>query len=185
MAIDGASSGIPSLNALNTTVPTGYSQPNISTMLLPHGREAFSLHRTTEINADHHPLGPDLHGSLSFYIDPDPASPDTGSNRHLCHQPMSRRLYNKRYVHDADRVFIGTGKIAPDTGLVFIPGKGKEQELLDRVSKSAHARRNHESKSFMFAGAPGMMHIGSGWGAVQSFQFGLTFRGNNGVVGTF
>ena len=84
--------------------------------------------------------------------------------RRIIARPMSRRLYNERYAHDADGNFIGTGKMAPDAGLVFIPRKGTEQDLLDQVSKFARARRNHDPKDFAFAGAPGLVPIGGGWG---------------------
>ncbi len=67
---------------------------------------------------------------------------------------MTRRLYNERYAHDAEGNFIGTGVRAPDAGLVFIPKKGTEQDLLDQVGRFAHARQ-HDPHAFI---------DGGGWG---------------------
>lgn len=61
--------------------------------------------------------------------------------RRIVSRPMTRRLYNERYVHDQNGNFIGTGVRAPDAGLVFIPTKGTEQDLLDQVSKFARTRK--------------------------------------------
>ncbi|KAF1922852.1 uncharacterized protein M421DRAFT_426474 [Didymella exigua CBS 183.55] len=86
--------------------------------------------------------------------------------RRIVPRPMSRRLYNERYAHDAEGNFIGTGVKAPDAGLVFIPSKGTEQDLLDQVSKMAHSRKNHDP--YAFNDGHGMMPtsgIGGGWGA--------------------
>ncbi|UPX14775.1 uncharacterized protein EKO05_0005247 [Ascochyta rabiei] len=67
--------------------------------------------------------------------------------RRVIARPMTRRLYNERYAHDQNGNFIGTGVKAPDAGLVFIPGKGTEQDLLDQVSKFAHAKQ-HDPRDF-------------------------------------
>lgn len=68
--------------------------------------------------------------------------------RRIVPRPMSRRLYNERYAHDAEGNFIGTGLKAPDAGLVFIPSRGTEQDLLDQVSKMAHSTKNHDPRAF-------------------------------------
>ncbi|KAH6642056.1 hypothetical protein C7974DRAFT_286614, partial [Boeremia exigua] len=62
--------------------------------------------------------------------------------RRIVPRPMTRRLYNERYAHDAEGNLVGTGVMAPDAGLVFIPSKGTEQDLLDQVSRMAHSRKN-------------------------------------------
>ncbi|XPS69861.1 hypothetical protein M3J09_002113 [Ascochyta lentis] len=80
--------------------------------------------------------------------------------RRVIARPMTRRLYNERYAHDQNGNFVGTGVKAPDAGLVFIPGKGTEQDLLDQVSKFAHARQ-HDPHAF--ADSHGMMSIGGGY----------------------
>lgn len=86
--------------------------------------------------------------------------------RRIVARPMTRRLYNERYAHDAEGNFIGTGVKAPDAGLVFIPSKGTEQDLLDQVSKMAHSRRNHDPYAFNDGhGMMPMSGIGGGWGA--------------------
>lgn len=68
--------------------------------------------------------------------------------RRIVPRPMSRRLYNERYAHDAEGNFIGTGLKAPHAGLVFIPSRGTEQDLLDQVSKMAHSTKNHDPRAF-------------------------------------
>ncbi|KAF2627305.1 hypothetical protein BU25DRAFT_491375 [Macroventuria anomochaeta] len=80
---------------------------------------------------------------------------------------MTRRLYNERYAHDANGNFIGTGVKAPDAGLVFIPGKGTEQDLLDQVSRMAHSRKNHDPRDFNFQDGYGMAPMGGGWGVAR------------------
>lgn len=73
---------------------------------------------------------------------------------------MTRRRYNEWYAHDAEGNFVGTGKRAPDAGLVFIPGKGTEAELLEQVRRVAHEKKNHDPKDFPMPGGT----IGGGWG---------------------
>lgn len=84
--------------------------------------------------------------------------------RRVVARPMTRRFYNERYAHDSNGNFIGTGKKAPDAGLVFVAGQGTEQELLDQVSKFAHAKKHHDPKDFAFQDGHGMANIGGGWG---------------------
>lgn len=83
--------------------------------------------------------------------------------RRIVARPMTRRLYNERYAHDAEGNFVGTGVKAPDAGLVFIPGKSTEKELLEQVGRMAHSKRNHDAKDFMFQDGAGMAPIGGGW----------------------
>ncbi|KAF3032706.1 hypothetical protein E8E12_001412 [Didymella heteroderae] len=86
--------------------------------------------------------------------------------RRIVPRPMTRRLYNERYAHDAEGNFIGTGVKAPDAGLVFIPTKGTKQDLLDQVSKMAHSRKNHDPYAFNDGhGMMPMSGIGGGWGS--------------------
>lgn len=85
--------------------------------------------------------------------------------RRIVARPMTRRLYNERYAHDADGKYVGTGKKAPDAGLVFIPGKSTEQELLDQVGRVAGERKNHDPKDFQFQDGAGMAPMGGGWSA--------------------
>jgi hypothetical protein len=74
---------------------------------------------------------------------------------------MTRRLYNERYAHDAQGNFIGTGRKAPDAGLMFIPSKSTDQDILNQVSQFAHARQ-HDPHAFM--DGHGMMPIGGAYG---------------------
>lgn len=54
----------------------------------------------------------------------------------------------------------------PDAGLMFIPSKGTEQDLLDQVSRMAYSKRNHDPYAFNDGrGMMPMSGIGSGWGA--------------------
>ena len=85
--------------------------------------------------------------------------------RRIVARPMTRRLYNERYAHEADGKYVGTGKKAPDAGLVFIPGKSTEQELLDQVGRVASERKNHDPKDFQFQDGAGMVPMGGGWSA--------------------
>lgn len=85
--------------------------------------------------------------------------------RRIVARPMTRRLYNERYAHDADGKYVGTGRKAPDAGLVFIPGKSTEQELLDQVGRVAGERKNHDPKDFQFQDGAGMVPMGGGWSA--------------------
>jgi hypothetical protein len=55
---------------------------------------------------------------------------------------MTREMYLKHYVKDAEGNFIGTASQAPDAGLVFVPGKSTPEDLLKQVQQVAFARQN-------------------------------------------
>lgn len=50
---------------------------------------------------------------------------------------MKRSTYLAHYVKDADGNFVGTGKPAPDMEMVFVPGKGSDEDLLRQAESVA------------------------------------------------
>lgn len=60
---------------------------------------------------------------------------------------MTRDHYLKHYAKDAEGNYVGTEKAAPDAGLVFVPGKGSSEELLEQVRKVAFGRQ-HAQEDF-------------------------------------
>jgi hypothetical protein len=67
--------------------------------------------------------------------------------RRIIVRPMKRSLYLERYAKDVNGEFVGTGKPAPDAGLVFIPSKSTPDELLQQV-KTAVASRPHSTDPY-------------------------------------
>ncbi|KAF2848419.1 hypothetical protein T440DRAFT_481005 [Plenodomus tracheiphilus IPT5] len=61
---------------------------------------------------------------------------------------MTREHYLKRYAKDAEGNYIGSDRPAEDAGLVFVPGKSSDQELLEQVRKVAFGKE-HCNKYFM------------------------------------
>lgn len=51
-----------------------------------------------------------------------------------------RKHYLKRYAKDTQGNYISTERPAPDAGLVFVPGKSTDQELLEQVRKVAFGK---------------------------------------------
>jgi hypothetical protein len=60
---------------------------------------------------------------------------------------MTRALYLERYAKDVNGNFVGTGKPAPDAGLVFVPSKSTPEELLKQVH-DAVAQRTHNTDPY-------------------------------------
>ena len=60
--------------------------------------------------------------------------------RRVIMRRMTRALYLERYAKDANGEFIGTGRPAPDAGLVFVPSKGTPDELLRQVKEAVGTR---------------------------------------------
>ncbi|USP75459.1 hypothetical protein yc1106_02733 [Curvularia clavata] len=50
---------------------------------------------------------------------------------------MKRSTYLAHYVKDAEGKFVGTGKPAPDMEMVFVPGKGSDEDLLRQAESVA------------------------------------------------
>lgn len=69
---------------------------------------------------------------------------------------MKRDLYLRKYAKDAEGNYVGTEKPAVDAGLVFVPGKGSSEELLQQVHKVAFGKE-HDNQYYM-----------DGWAAVQA-----------------
>ncbi|KAG9185402.1 hypothetical protein G6011_07946 [Alternaria panax] len=60
---------------------------------------------------------------------------------------MTREHHLKHYAKDAQGNYISTERPAPDAGLMFVPGKNTDLELLEQVRKAAsgveHSNRYH------------------------------------------
>ncbi|KAL5118758.1 hypothetical protein ACEQ8H_003261 [Pleosporales sp. CAS-2024a] len=54
---------------------------------------------------------------------------------------MTRAFYLTHYVKDAEGQFIGSGAMAPDAGLVFVPAKSTPADLARQVQEVAFARQ--------------------------------------------
>jgi hypothetical protein len=50
---------------------------------------------------------------------------------------MTREHYLKRYAKDAEGTYVGSESPAMDAGLVFVPGKSTDEELMEQVRKVA------------------------------------------------
>lgn len=50
---------------------------------------------------------------------------------------MTRDFYLKHYAKDAEGKYVGTGAPAPDAALVFVPGKGGEEDIQKMVDEVA------------------------------------------------
>jgi hypothetical protein len=50
---------------------------------------------------------------------------------------MTREHYLKKYAKDAEGNYVGTDSPAIDAGLVFVPGKSTDEELMEQVRKVA------------------------------------------------
>ncbi|KAH7069021.1 hypothetical protein BKA63DRAFT_520467 [Paraphoma chrysanthemicola] len=61
---------------------------------------------------------------------------------------MTREHYLKRYAKDAEGNYIGTEAAAVDAGLVFVPGKSTNEDLMLQVRKVAFGKE-HSNKYFM------------------------------------
>jgi len=87
---------------------------------------------------------------------------------------MTREFYLKHYVKDAKGNFVGTGRQAPDGGLVFVPGKSTPEDLMKQVQQVAFARQNIRGEGIgaaspqVLGGAGGAM-IGGSMGAGLGF----------------
>ncbi|KAF1848936.1 uncharacterized protein K460DRAFT_364874 [Cucurbitaria berberidis CBS 394.84] len=69
---------------------------------------------------------------------------------------MTRDYYLKHYAKDAQGNYIGTEKAAADAGLVFVPGKSSNEEILEQVRKVAFGKQ-HDNADFA-----------NGWAMVQA-----------------
>jgi hypothetical protein len=67
---------------------------------------------------------------------------------------MTREFYLKHYAKDADGNFVGTGAPAPDAGLVFVPGKSTDEDLLRQVQEVAFARQGMRGQGIGPYGTP-------------------------------
>ncbi|EAT86832.1 hypothetical protein HBI56_131920 [Parastagonospora nodorum] len=67
---------------------------------------------------------------------------------------MTREFYLKHYVKDAEGNFVGTGRQAPDGGLVFVPGKSTPEDLMKQVQQVAFARQNIRGEGIGPYGSP-------------------------------
>jgi hypothetical protein len=67
--------------------------------------------------------------------------------RNVLARKMTREHYLKRYAKDAEGNYAGTEQPAIDAGLVFVPGKGTDEELIKQVKKVAfgteHSNQYH------------------------------------------
>lgn len=61
---------------------------------------------------------------------------------------MTREYYLKRYAKDAEGNYVGTERAAADAGLVFVPGKSSDEELMEQVRKVAFGKE-HSNQDFM------------------------------------
>lgn len=61
---------------------------------------------------------------------------------------MAREHYLKHYAKDAQGNYIGTAQPAPDAGLVFVPGKSTDQDILEQVRKVAFGKE-HSNQYFV------------------------------------
>lgn len=50
---------------------------------------------------------------------------------------MKRSQYLAHYAKDSEGNFIGTGREAPDAGLVFVPSKGSSEDMLRQAEEVA------------------------------------------------
>lgn len=69
---------------------------------------------------------------------------------------MTREHYLKRYAKDAEGNYVGTEAPAVDAGLVFVPGKNTDEELMQQVRKVAFGKE-HSNQYYM-----------NGWAATQA-----------------
>ncbi|KAH7088890.1 hypothetical protein FB567DRAFT_522559 [Paraphoma chrysanthemicola] len=69
---------------------------------------------------------------------------------------MTREYYLQRYARDGEGNYVGTEAPAVDAGLVFVPGKSTNEDLLEQVRKVAFGKE-HDQKDFM-----------SGWAATSA-----------------
>ncbi|CAG5156500.1 uncharacterized protein ALTATR162_LOCUS4298 [Alternaria atra] len=74
---------------------------------------------------------------------------------------MAREHYLKHYAKDAQGNYIGTAQPAPDAGLVFVPGKSTDQDILEQVRKVAFGKE-HSNQYFV----SGWATTGAGGGAM-------------------
>ncbi|KAJ4372980.1 hypothetical protein N0V83_003271 [Neocucurbitaria cava] len=75
---------------------------------------------------------------------------------------MKRDHYLKHYAKDAEGNYIGTEKAAVDAGLVFVPGKSSNEDILEQIRKVAFGKQHYNSD---FAHGYGMFQTGVGGGA--------------------
>ncbi|KAH8712094.1 hypothetical protein GQ44DRAFT_713874 [Phaeosphaeriaceae sp. PMI808] len=55
---------------------------------------------------------------------------------------MTRGMYLKHYIKDAEGNFIGSGNPAPDAGLVFVPGKSTPEDVMRQVQEVAFGKQS-------------------------------------------
>jgi hypothetical protein len=67
---------------------------------------------------------------------------------------MKRSQYLAHYVKDAEGNFVGTGTPAPDSGLVFVPGKSSSEELLKQANEVALGVQRRRGKGIGKFGMP-------------------------------
>jgi hypothetical protein len=67
---------------------------------------------------------------------------------------MTREFYLKHYVKDSEGNFIGTGNPAPDMGLVFVPGKSTEEDIMKQVKEVAFVRQGIRGQGIGPYGTP-------------------------------
>lgn len=85
------------------------------------------------ITRKHHPTIHDLN----------PFSHKTGKiTQSVSVRKMTREMYLKHYVKDAEGNFVGSANAAPDAGLVFVPGKSTPEDVMKQVSDVAFNRQN-------------------------------------------
>jgi hypothetical protein len=67
--------------------------------------------------------------------------------RTIVARQMTREHYLKRYAKDAEGNYVGSESPAMDAGLVFVPGKSTDEELMEQVRKVAfgteHSNKYH------------------------------------------
>ncbi|KAH7412210.1 hypothetical protein DE146DRAFT_642589 [Phaeosphaeria sp. MPI-PUGE-AT-0046c] len=85
------------------------------------------------ITRQHHPTIHDLN----------PFSRKTGKiTQSVSVRKMTREMYLKHYIKDAEGNFIGSANPAPDAGLVFVPGKSTPEDVMKQVSEVAFRGRH-------------------------------------------
>lgn len=77
---------------------------------------------------------------------------------------MTREHYLQHYAKDAEGNYVGTDKPAPDAGLVFVPSKSSDADILEQVRKVAFGKQ-HDANDF--GGPYGGAMSGANYGVVS------------------
>lgn len=105
------------------------------------------------ISRQHHPTIHDLN----------PFSKKTGKITQTVNvRKMTREMYLKHYIKDAEGNFIGSANPAPDSGLVFVPGKSTPEDIMRQVSEVAFRGRSVRGGGIGPYGQPNAMPFVSG-----------------------